>query len=603
VQNEKKIKLFLLSAFTFIILGILLGLFINRIDLIIRGLFISIPILLSLIIIYKYNLSFTYVVKLPKLILLDKLFYLCFLISIVILYLYPYRNTLYFLFMSIMFFILSIEIIFGNKNYMILLRIILLFLNLSFGVTLKYPFFYSNTDSIGHYYFTQITLLTGRILPVGLDEGYHYFPLFHIYLAMENLFTNINEIYSYFIFSTIPFSFTILFIYLLFEKIIKNKKIALLSCLIYSVSPIIVLFSHYEVTRVFAFNGFIILIYLLYKFSDKIISYSSYFITTIISIYTILVHHASIVLIMIELTIIWLLNKIYKIKNFPKYMVLSLIIIIIFYNVFISYSFTIYLITSHFNIPLFEKIVFRDKLTDIMTWIRNNIPITIFLFYFAFSLNYLIITNKKYLKINILIIFSIINLIFYIPTPLQTIWSVFNFFRLDRISLLISPIMSFSMALGFILIINNILKNKKNYLLGISLILLTSFAFFSMTSSDNAPDCIELNPSYSLDPSTGKGYFNVEEIKTLNYIVNYSYNNTSVYSNYPFARFFEFRKTFQDSYKYQIKTFFGYEIEENIPIIFHTNSLLIPFDTNFQYTKGFQRIYDNNRKQILITTK
>jgi hypothetical protein len=116
------------------------------------------------------------------------------------------------------------------QNVTIIFQIIMLFLNIVWGVTLKYYFFIGRTDIFFHSWLVENLLTTGHINPV--FDVYEAFPLFHILSAIiyEICGFSIGPHKVLFITNGIIFTGLLIIIYLLVIRI-ADKKTAQLAAL------------------------------------------------------------------------------------------------------------------------------------------------------------------------------------------------------------------------------------------------------------------------------------------------------------------------------------------------------------------------------------
>jgi len=136
------------------------------------------------------------------------------------------------------------DVLFNNiRNYFLVPRS-------NLGITLKYPLYFGATDILGHLFSIQTVLQTGHI--AGL-ESYVNFPLFHIYNAIGVEITGLSLRTGLFVFMGIAWEAGILLAYLLFLKISRSRRFALSATLLLAISPQLILYGSYAITRSLAF--------------------------------------------------------------------------------------------------------------------------------------------------------------------------------------------------------------------------------------------------------------------------------------------------------------------------------------------------------------
>ena len=167
------------------------------------------------ILIYINRLSFTHLVLITILL---------YIVSIIILISSPTRSWAYFIVIAIISGLIFTQTLCKRSvstDYLIIFEIILLSLNLIWGVSIKYPLYFGDTDVFLHLHYIETVVQTGHITSIGLD--YKYFPLFHIFNAMGVDITGLSLKSSMFIFSGVLWQAGILFAYLVFKKLSNSS--------------------------------------------------------------------------------------------------------------------------------------------------------------------------------------------------------------------------------------------------------------------------------------------------------------------------------------------------------------------------------------------
>ncbi|NLG05994.1 MAG: hypothetical protein GX567_19525, partial [Clostridia bacterium] len=103
-----------------------------------------------------------------------KVFSIIYFISICVLIIYHTRTLMYFILLSILFGILTVQILMSttsDRSSMPLLQIVSISINIVLGTNYIYPYYYSGGDTFVHVYYAQITSL-GNTIPVSLDPAY-----------------------------------------------------------------------------------------------------------------------------------------------------------------------------------------------------------------------------------------------------------------------------------------------------------------------------------------------------------------------------------------------------------------------------------------------
>lgn len=252
------------------IVGITLPLVIGQPNLTTLGLYLGIPMILAPIIYTRYqNVSF-------KLVQLENrkfypfiiIYLLSFTASLILLYTHDVRPYLYYLAITIIVTIILLEILHFNhsskKSTIILLQIMAVVLNLTWGVTLNYHYFIARTDPLAHAWLITNLLDSGYVTDIfGIYEA---FPLWHILVSSLYQVLNLSIPPHKLMFFTngLIYSFAIPVIYLISSKIFKNEKIPLLSALFLCIYPDFIFYGMSSIARsVVTFLMFVLILLLL----------------------------------------------------------------------------------------------------------------------------------------------------------------------------------------------------------------------------------------------------------------------------------------------------------------------------------------------------
>lgn len=520
--------------------GFAMAFVIGRFDLAMRGFGIAIPAIFSAFFLMKMNkhnydfknLNLIYQFNQAQLVLIFSILYIISIISIVI---NPYRPWYYFVVILALSLLVFIHIFSKKVNVnIVLLEIILIMINLSYSVTLNYPLYFGWTDIMGHLFFSEVTYLSGHIIPGDLSIDYTYFPLQHILIAESSILSSLSIKTSFFIIAAPIYAVVVIFIYYIFDRFTDNHQKSLLVCLLYSMFSIVIFYGTYVVTRTVAFVGFTILLYLLYrgkyeKDNSVIFKTLSY----LILIFIILVHQVSIVQMGILFGILFICELIVgNRKYFSTTFFVLFNVSFIFYWFNIAYSFTSDVIYSHLRPKDYETFVIRSAIQSGNEWsfLLNNIDLSIFLFFALIGIGY-ILRHEKSKYTPVFALFSFATLILYVPSPLQMLFQTVKILRFDRFMLLVSPFMAFIMATGIIAFYGYLSnKNKLNKICSIILILLLFTGFVASSLRNNLADSDDFN----IDSS--HNYFSEKELSGLNHVSEYISFGSKLYTDYHVGR-------------------------------------------------------------------
>lgn len=546
-----------------IILGYGLALLIKRLDLplITNSLIIVIPVIISILIlprISSYNFDFgepvIFFQQIPRQIFF---FFFCilFIITLIILQFCSYRPWYYFLFLTVLYVVVFLQILSFKVNpVIILIELLSLMLNSIYGITLKYPLYFGMTDILGHIRLSYFIYVSGTTPPPDLDITYTFYPLYHIIVAECAHITGLSVEHTLFLVTGLIFVITIIFIYILFNQILKNFQLSLLICLVFSLFSDVIFYSSYMITRTMAFVGFVILLYLLFKiFFSEENEKKFQILAIIISLFLLLVHQVSLPLMIPILGVIFIIFSIfYGTRRTPIIFFILLITIMITYWIFTARIFTELLIENQLAPEYFTEIIFNKVISPKTNWLdgaivylQQNITVSIFLVFALIAIGY-ILWHRKPKNLVYLGIISFLFLPFFIPTPLQSVWQFTWFFRLDRIRLIISPFMAFIMGFGLIIYLKLVSLNPTRVLFSIIIVIFSIgfFSYGSFTTSMNAGDSIDL---WDHMPSP---YFTNQELSSFKFVENYGKNDETIYSDAIARRYFGPMKNFSDAHKY-----------------------------------------------------
>lgn len=261
-------------------------------------------------------------------ILLVILYVLGFSVSIFILGIFDVRPFAYYGIITFLVTIILFEIllfdIYNKKSNVILLQIVLICLNIVWGVNLKYFHFIGRTDPLVHTWYISNLINNGYV--TSIFNFYQSFPLWHIFIASGYILLNINfPIYKFMYFvNGLNFAIMLLVIYLLSLKIFKDKRIALMSALFasFTTNMIIDMMSSNPRSAV-SFLEILLILLLLSLDIRKV------FLAIILTFIIIRYHTASMPFIIVIFLIIYFLNKLYIKKTSQKFITSNYVLLAI----------------------------------------------------------------------------------------------------------------------------------------------------------------------------------------------------------------------------------------------------------------------------------
>lgn len=341
-------KIIIIALVVFAVIGTAGALLLNQPNLALLGTYLCIPMLSAAIIwirirslrnssLNKKSAGFH---ELPIL-----LFLIFFLFSIVILNILSIRTIPYYLSITVMGTLILVQIL-NNASpdrkqiVLILLQIIMLFLNIIWGVTLKYYFFIGRTDILFHSWAIHNLLSEGYINQT--FDVYKAFPLWHILCTVLYRIAGLTLIPAKIMFITngLIYGFLVLVIFLIAAKLF-NIKIALLSALLLCFNTEAIFYGMYSIPRsvVFFLEG------LLFLFLMRQKTFSVISVCIVIIAGLIMYHTASMPFIILILTFFYVTQKLYHV-DFSEYLVNIEFLLLIFIS---TVSYWMYVGVDVFN--------------------------------------------------------------------------------------------------------------------------------------------------------------------------------------------------------------------------------------------------------------
>lgn len=416
--------------------------------------------------------------------------------------------------------------------------IILAMMNITYGITFTYPLFFSTTDIMGHIFIVSVTSLSGHIIPVDLSPSYSAFPLYHIFIAECASILNLPIQQALFLVTCPLYAVTVVFIYQMFTTVTGNTRLSLFACLIFSMTGVVLSEGLQMITRSSAFVGFVVLLYVLFRMSTA--NHKRHIfqgLAVVLAVFIILVHQVSIILIVILLLILMICEYIVADQKYLSTLfVLYLCILFLGYWGYSALQFLVWFRGARWNIDFFafeeKHIILSDPTMGqdqvVLTYLYNNIPTSIFTVFAIIGIIYLIWRQKpKYLAV--LGLFSLITLVMYLPNPIFASETLVHLFRIDRFRILLSPIMAFAMASGFLLVYSHRGKSNAGKWIVRPMILIgfLCFALFSLSG-------IVLTE----EPGTQRLYFTSEELTGFEFVFENIPYGSALHADYYTSRYF-----------------------------------------------------------------
>lgn len=148
-----------------------------------------------------------------------------------------------------------------RRVWPILGQIVLLHLNLVWGVTLKYHYFIGRTDVFGHVRLVRVLLEKGFLTPA-FGQPYEAFPLWHVLGAMEHLMFGgqVAPRVTLFVLSGVVYAFVPVGVYLVARRLFDSPRIALAAGLLTALNATVTFYGMYAISRSIASFLFVVLV-------------------------------------------------------------------------------------------------------------------------------------------------------------------------------------------------------------------------------------------------------------------------------------------------------------------------------------------------------
>jgi uncharacterized membrane protein len=547
-EKSRTIKLFPYFLLLIACLGLSVTILLNRIDLTVASLAVVVPIVLAAIILIA-NKQYTYAA--PVVPTINKLDFshlfliniLIFIISVIILVVYPTRPLAYFIFIAVFSGVLFLQILSrrpGWTDNLILIEIVFLSLNILWGVTLKYPLFFLDTDSMGHLNIINNILNTSHVESHLIT--YQYYPLYHIYTAVGIEITGMSIKTGLFVIIGIAWQAGIVFAFLIFRDLSKSGKFALLACLLFASSSQIIFYGNYAIARSLAFVFLMCWLYLIFRKAAKD---PVYFLLSLIAMAAmIMTHHVNVLLVIPVLVTLYLCQVF--IKKFQQVHIIEPLFIILVIISALSYMMWIATDMAVAVLPgMIRSLIMTDN-TLVGDFTRGyGFSIMLGALYYSFALlvcllGMRLVFNSKNSaryngKANAFAFTGFPLLLVYIPGFVDLLPSSDVIFA-HRLQLIVTPIIAFLMAYGIIYIFS--LKSKRRgspqapaaSVLAVIMVMIMTFT--SMISTGNAQDYDHFPHTSAIDTP----YFGNTELNSFQFLNNKANHETPLYTDYQTMR-------------------------------------------------------------------
>jgi hypothetical protein len=510
-------KLLLYSLPVLAVAGIAVPLALGKYNFSLLGSYLAIPMFLSSAVYIKYRKNFSECRELgDNLFLLStNLYLLNFIASLVLIQAFKVRPFAYYVLITFMITLILFNIFFfeidRKRSILLLFLIMLLVLNIIWGVNLNYYFFIGRTDSIGHAWLIEKLMAQGRI--TDLFGIYKPFPLWHILVSSLYSVTGVHISAHRVMFFTsgIIYSFMVPIIYLISLKILKDIKLALLSSLFMIIYSDIIFYGMYSISRsVVPFLEVLLILLLLNRGRpERAILY-------IIIIYSMIMFHtASMPFIIIIFFIIWMLQKLLGIEGkdlfLTNYCMMLMVVTTLFYWMFFAEGlFRIIILNIFGSAPsgIMTKSIVNMPLNELANYLHYS-PI---LFFTLFGILFAIKSDKILNNEKIFFLTGLLMIPLTFPGPSLLINKLSNNFNLARFVEYSFVFILIASALGF----GILFYKSKKYTRLLLILIFIIMSFLSVSNDFIATDNpLVKRPFYTY-------YLTDEEITCFSHVSNLS---------------------------------------------------------------------------------
>ncbi|WP_445474205.1 hypothetical protein ACT9XH_07390 [Methanococcoides methylutens] len=471
------------------VMGIAIPLIIGQSNLSLLGTYLAIPMILAPIVyaknknkqdgerLFESNQFMLFVVT----------YFVCTAISIFLVITSDIRPFTYYIIISIMATMILLQImeteITKAREKIILLQIMMLILNIIWGVTLNYHFYIHRTDPMGHVWFIQNVINTGYITDVfGM---YKPFPLWHILSTYVYEITGkvLSVQKTMFFINGIIYSFIPLVAYLITTKLTQNNKISLIVALFVSLYPGVIDYGMASLSRsVVSFLEILIIMTLLSKDNSyKVL------IAIVLTISAIVYHTASMPFIIVILIGIYCLEKIYNQNIRTRIISLNFILLTIvmtltywMYNAPVLFESIIRSIARPPAVGTITKSIVYTPMSELF----NYLQYTPLLFFIIIGCLICLKTRKNSSSWKIFCLIGLLAVVVTFPGPTLLINKLAGSFNLARFGEYIFLFICMAGGLGYYELHKRSKKHAKLFLI----VLFMSMSFLVVSNDFNASD-------------------------------------------------------------------------------------------------------------------
>jgi hypothetical protein len=467
---------------------------------------------------------------------------LIFLISLIVLVVYPTRPITYFLLVSLSSAVILLQIVSRRSGWtdsLILVQIVFLSLNLIWGVSLKYPLYFGDTDSLIHLNLIDTLVKTGHIDSFILT--YQHYPLYHIFNAIGIEITNLTAKTALFIFMGLAWQVGVVFAYLIFRDLSRSHILALIACLIFATTSQIIFYGGYAIARSLALVLLIGWIYLILRRARQ--DFRFLFLSLVLMSAMIGTHHVNVLFVIPMLLLVYIcqifLNRSQTDQPLEPFFIFLVTIASLTYMIWVAFDMTAATIPG-----TIASLLASD--TSLSLDFTGGYGLTVLLgaIYYSFVMLLCIlgiraITNRtqphSVSRVAPFAFAGFILLLIYVPSFLDLL-SFSDVIFLKRFQLMVTPLVALISAYGVIYLFKTgwsaSIRSKTSYLSVIPVIFIAVMTFFSLIGTGNAQDNDNLPHTANIDTP----YFSSSELGSFFFLTKLGDNSLPLHSDYQTVR-------------------------------------------------------------------
>ncbi|MDD1660404.1 MAG: hypothetical protein LUQ62_04270 [Methanomicrobiales archaeon] len=368
----------------------------------------------------------------------------------------PVRHLTYYLLVTGMGLCILLEILLvapsGPRVPVLLCQTGVLYLNLVWGVTMKYFFYIGRTDLLAHTWFIDNLLREGHITAVFGD--YRQFPLWHIMCAMTSqligILTTSRQVM--YLLNGLVYFVVIAMVYLIARRLAGSERVALVAALSAAFSVGVIDYGMYSISRSAVLLLILVLIYLHLVATTRIHAG----LILVVALATLLFHTVSMPFLVLILSVMFLLQEVYRDdrrQGFLRlpYLVMMMVMTLVYWIFSAPYLFRIVVFAILGSGPSQLRIsgALAVPLTELFNYLEY-LPLLIFLIVGVLSV---LVAARCSFPLKIFCLTGLLMVPLAFPGPALLIGKLasnFNLFRFQEYAVLF---ISLAAAVGFLYLI------------------------------------------------------------------------------------------------------------------------------------------------------